>query len=68
MWWFALYILVDGIYVLVGALVGLEIIEINWKFAGLKRNLGRTGARVAYVILGMLLCAIGVSGLYRYRS
>ena len=59
MWWFGLYLVIDGLYVFFGALFGWEIIEINWKFQALKRNLGRSGARVAYLFLGIVLCITG---------
>jgi small neutral amino acid transporter SnatA (MarC family) len=62
LWVIALAIL-GGLFSFAGALFNWEWFMTNYKAAVFVRLLGRSGARVLYAILGLLLAALGFAGL-----
>jgi small neutral amino acid transporter SnatA (MarC family) len=63
LWVTALFIL-GGLFSFAGALFNWEWFMTNYKAAFFVRLLGRSGARVIYAILGLLLAALGFAGLF----
>jgi len=63
LWATALFILA-GLFSFAGALFNWEWFMTNYKAAVFARLLGRSGARVFYAILGLLLAALGFAGLF----
>jgi small neutral amino acid transporter SnatA (MarC family) len=63
LWATALFILA-GLFSFAGALFNWEWFMTNYKAAVFVRILGRSGARILYAILGLLLAALGFAGLF----
>jgi small neutral amino acid transporter SnatA (MarC family) len=63
LWATALFILA-GLFSIAGALFNWEWFMTNYKAAVFVRILGRSGARILYAILGLLLAALGFAGLF----
>ena len=63
LWATALFILA-GLFSFAGALFNWEWFMTNYKAAFFVRVLGRSGARILYAILGLLLAALGFAGLF----
>jgi small neutral amino acid transporter SnatA (MarC family) len=63
LWVTALSIL-GGLFSFAGALFNWEWFMTNYKAAFFVRLLGRSGARVIYAILGLLLAALGFAGVF----
>jgi len=63
LWATALFILA-GLFSFAGALFNWEWFMTNYKAAFFVRILGRSGARILYAILGLLLAALGFAGLF----
>ena len=63
--WVTALAILGGLFSFAAALFNWEWFMTNYKAAVFVRLLGRSGARVLYAVLGLLLAALGFAGLFR---
>jgi hypothetical protein len=59
---FGVLLIAAGLFAIAGAVLNWEWFMNSRKARGLTSLLGRQGTRVAYVVLGLFICTIGVLG------
>lgn len=59
----AVVVMLIGLFPICGAIFNWEWFFSNYKARGIVNIFGRTGARIFYVIIGLLLMGIGIAAL-----
>ena len=62
--WAKVLFILAGLFSIAGGLFDWEWFMTNYRAAAFVRLIGRTGTRILYIVLGLILAGLGFAGVF----